>query len=196
MRLIKDKKAFTLIEMVVIIVILGILAAILIPRYNVMIDKARNTVLEAGVNNTYSYLLAQYHLEDFDDEHFFTYKRNQSSGGEAYFSRFLEVEWEALNGPGDDDNSNVVMVANPISKKEGIVNWDNPTGLGELYQQQAVYITNSSSASYSPGNQRVVNNCYKGAIVIWYDASYASNIYVYYVDSDGLQSEFHQVLNR
>lgn len=196
MRTIKNSKAFTLIEMIAIIVIIGILAAIVIPRYNAMIDRARHAVLQAGVNNTYSYLLAEHYSEDFDNEHFFTYKRNQSTGGEEYFSRFLEVEWEALNGPGDEDNSNVVMVANPISKKEGIVNWDNPTGLSELYQQQAVYITNSSSASYTVGERRVVSDCYKGAIIIWYDGSYASNIYVYYVDSDGLQSEFYQVLHR
>ena len=196
MRLIKDKKAFTLIEMVVIIVILGILAAILIPRYNVMMDKARNTVLEASVNNVYSYMLAQQYSDNFDEEHYFTYKKNQSSGGEDYFSRYLEVEWETLNGPGDADNANAVNAANVVSDKEGIVNWDNPPGLGELYQQQAVYITNSSSASYSPGDQRVVNNCYKGAVVIWYDASYASNIYIYAVDSDGLQSDKYQVLQR
>ncbi len=196
MRIFKNNKAFTLVEMIVIIVIIGILASIVIPRYNAMVERAQHAVLQAGVNNSFSYLLAQYYLEDFDDEHFFTYKRNQSTGGEEYFSRFLEVEWEALNGPGDDDNSNVVLVANPISKKEGIVNWDNPTGLSELYQQQAVYITNSSSASYTVGERRVVSDCYKGAIIIWYDASYASNIYVYYVDSDGMQSEFYQVLHR
>ena len=194
--MLKNNKAFTLIEMVIIIVIIGILAAIIIPRYNAMVDRAKSVVLEASVKNVYSYMLTQQYSGDFDEEHYFTYKKNQSSGGEDYFSRYLEVEWEMLNGPGDSDNANAVNAANIVSDKKGIVNWSNPPALSELYQQQAVYITNSSTASYTVGSPKTVNGCYKGSIVIWYDASYASNIYIYAVDSDGLQSESYQVLHR
>jgi prepilin-type N-terminal cleavage/methylation domain-containing protein len=189
-------KAFTLIEMIIVIVIIGILAAIVVPQFMSIRDTAVNAALESSVNNIYSYMAALQGLDDFDDEHYFTYKKNQSSGGEEYLSRYLEVEWEQLNGAGDDDNANLLNTANPVSNKKGIVNWNNPTSLSALYQNQAIYITNSSTASYTVDSPKTVNDCYEGATIIWYDDSYASNIYIYYADSDGLQSDSYRVIER
>ncbi len=191
-----NKRGFTLIELIIVIAILAVLAVIAIPSYKSIQKKSIDTALNASVNNLYTYIVAQKYLNHFDDEQFFTYKKNQSSGGEEYFSRFLEVEWEVLNNSGDEDNSNVLGAVNPISNKHGIVNWSNPTGLSDFYQNQAVYISNSSSASYIENAPKTVNSCYKGSIIIWYDASYASNIYVYYVDTDGVQSGNYQVIRR
>jgi prepilin-type N-terminal cleavage/methylation domain-containing protein len=193
---IRNNKAFTLIEMIIVIVIIGILAAIVVPQFMSIRDTAINAALESSVNHIYSYMAALQGLDDFDDEHYFTYKKNQSSGGEEYLSRYLEVEWEQLNGAGDDDNANLLNTANPVSNKKGIVNWNNPTSLSALYQNQAIYITNSSTASYTVDSPKTVNDCYEGAIIIWYDDSYASNIYIYYVDSDGLQSDSYRVIER
>lgn len=175
----KNNNAFTLVELVVVIAIIAILSAIAIPTYYNIIKKASDSVQYASISNLNSYMLTQQYLGEFDNEHYFTYKRFQNSGEEEYFSRFLEIEWEVVNGSGDEDNSNNLNAINQLSKKSGVVNWDNPTGLGDLYDNQALYITNSNSASYTIDSPKTVNDCYKGAIIIWYDGSYASNIYIY-----------------
>jgi prepilin-type N-terminal cleavage/methylation domain-containing protein len=51
-------KAFTLIEMIIVIVIIGILAAIVVPQFMSIRDTAVNAALESSVNNIYSYLAA------------------------------------------------------------------------------------------------------------------------------------------
>lgn len=49
----KDKKGFTLIEMIVVIVIIGILLAILVPGMFKYIERAKNKQIEVNARNAY-----------------------------------------------------------------------------------------------------------------------------------------------
>lgn len=58
--MLRNEKGFTLIELVMIIIILGILAAIAVPRYVDLQQEARNSVLDASRGALYSAAIIQY----------------------------------------------------------------------------------------------------------------------------------------
>ncbi len=180
--------------MVVVVAIISILAAVIIPFFSGYVGLAIDTKLLYSTKNLSTYLKTEMLIGGFDDEHVFTYVRS-SSGGEEYFSRYLESNWEVLNGPGDSDNSNVLGLVNNKSGKVGIVNWPSKL-LDNLYSQQALYITNDRGMSYVPGGAKTVSSYYKGSIVIWYNSTNASKIYLYYVTSDGKQSDKYYVYTK
>ena len=65
--MIKNKKGFTLIELVVVIVILGILAAIGIPNYLSTINKAKEANVIANLKTMERNLMANIHLWEVED---------------------------------------------------------------------------------------------------------------------------------
>ena len=180
-----ESKGFTLVELIVVIVIIAILAAIAIPALAGYIDKAKNKVLLANTSDLARYIQAELLYKQFDDEHIFTYKKS-GSGDVGYFSRYLEVSWEDKKGSGDADNDNILALKNPVSGKVGIVNWPNKLANDSIYFQQALYITKTNDAKYTPGTIRTLGDYYKGAVVMWYNGT---KIYLYYVSVDGKQSE-------
>ncbi len=58
--MLRNEKGFTLIELIMIIIILGILAAIAVPRYVDLQADARNAVLDASVGAIKSAAIIQY----------------------------------------------------------------------------------------------------------------------------------------
>ena len=49
MRRIKNEKGFTLLEIIAVLVILGILAAVAVPKYISLLDEARNSAAQAAI---------------------------------------------------------------------------------------------------------------------------------------------------
>ena len=59
----KNERGFTIMELLVVIVIIGVLAAIGVPAYNNMIDKARTTACQAN-RRTISTAVGMYFAEN------------------------------------------------------------------------------------------------------------------------------------
>lgn len=63
-----NKKGFTIVELVIVIAVIAILAAVLIPTFSGVIDKANNSAIEQSAANVYKlYLAENADTEDFED---------------------------------------------------------------------------------------------------------------------------------
>ena len=81
----KAKKGFTIIELVIVIAVIGILAAVLIPTFSNVIDKANATAAMEEARNAYT----QYLLETADKNDVANYNFNikvTKSGTDYYFA--------------------------------------------------------------------------------------------------------------
>lgn len=184
-----SSKGVTLVELLIVIVVMGIISAFAVPNLNKVVGNVQENLQIINMQNIKNFIDQQLLLYPVDDDHMYTYKRS-GSADDSYFSTFLETTWEVTNGPGDADNTNIVNFTNSVSGKLGVVNWhDAPALNDDLYCNQSLYITTDSDASYEINNPQTIDSCYAGSIVIWYDDNSADNIFVYYVDSEGLQTK-------
>ena len=58
MKNLKNKKGFTIVELVIVIAVIAILAAVLIPTFSNVIEKADKSAVQQGAANVYKELLA------------------------------------------------------------------------------------------------------------------------------------------
>ena len=54
----KSKKGFTIVELVIVIAVIGILAAVLIPTFTSVIDNANRSAAQSNIKNASTTLLA------------------------------------------------------------------------------------------------------------------------------------------
>jgi type IV pilus assembly protein PilA len=76
----RSKKGFTLIEMLIVIAIIAILAAIAIPTFSAQLDKANQAVDDANLRTATSLAMADYMLESYSGTKYYSATEGEESG--------------------------------------------------------------------------------------------------------------------
>ncbi len=117
--MLKDKKGFTLIELVIVIVIIAILAAVLVPSITAWVDKSKIATLKGEADSVKTAVMGQ--LVE-------TYGKDKSLAGVSYTAFADNTEfWQAAS-----DNANTTLQAQSGSepKNNGDVTFSvDPNGI-------------------------------------------------------------------
>ena len=184
---------FTLVELLIVIIIMGILAAIAIPMYLVQRDKAK----EATLKTTAHYVLIA--TEDYAGSGLVFYPYHgfestsalEAAAAATWVSSALEVSIKHAFGVNRDG-----AYTNPYSGNKAVLNTSIPYLISAGYAKYAppaVFITNDPGCRY--GSFQSASNDYfrdllKGAVIAcWNNANGVNAVEIYYVDGDGAKSE-------
>ena len=173
-RFLKTKKGFTLVEILIVVVIIGILVALAIPKFINIATTAEKAVLK--YNSTYLVKIFALNINKYGDE-----DRYDVIGSSEGLNNFLEDEIEGTQVDGNEDN-----IKNPKSRSKKILHSNSPvSGTIADGRNAAVFITGNSSYAYL-GTGSTENLI--GTIVAYFNQSDPYNVQVYYIDADGNKS--------
>lgn len=181
---IKNKKGFTLIEMIIVITILGLLAAILVPSMIHIVGNARENVLQANCAGIQSFIALA--AAKYDSDHLFQNSDDSGTGNpedQTYLGRYLETYFEQA-GYG----KNNFVIKNPYSGKTGVLNYSSYK-LPEEYRRLAVVISDNSSLEYAASLSQAEGKTYLSGCIIIYMKNGNAQIEIYYIDKNGKKSE-------
>ncbi len=189
----KCQHGFSLVELLIVIIIVGILAAIAIPMYLVQRDKAKEAALETTAHYvlvaTEDYagsglILSPYH--GFENT-----AALEAAAAATYVSSALEVSFKNAFGANRDG-----IYTNPYSGKKAVLNTSITylTNAGYAkYDPPAVFITNEPScryASFQAASNDYFRNLLRGTVIAcWNNANTVNAVEIYYVNGVGAKSE-------
>ena len=177
LKFLRSKKGFTLVEILIVIVIIGILIAIAVPKFISITTQAENAVLK--YNSTYIVKIFALNINKYEGA-----DRYSNNTNDETLNNFLEKELEGSQVEGNKDS-----IKNPRSRSEKILHSDSPvSGTVEEGKNPAVFITGNSSYLYINTDSTSTNNLI-GSIVVYINQEEPYNVQVYYIDSDGNKSE-------
>jgi type IV pilus assembly protein PilA len=181
---------FSLIEILIVIIIIGILAAIAVPLYISQRDKAK----QAALKSTAHYVIVatqDYVNSDLNK----TYRASdngsssEAANAKLYVSNALEVSIKRALGTSKDGYS-----ANPYSGKKAVLNTTTTTLTGASFTQYrppAVFITNTTGCRYASFQTQsvTIRNALQGTVVACWNTLAAVNaIEIYTVNKNGVKS--------
>ena len=80
MKNLKNKKGFTIVELVIVIAVIAILAAVLIPTFSGVIEKAQKSAAEQNAANLYKEYIASLGADEIDEAVKATYVVEDDNG--------------------------------------------------------------------------------------------------------------------
>lgn len=137
-RMIKNQKGFTIVELLIVIVVIGILAAITIVAYNGVQQRARNTQVITGTDVYYN-ALRSYHAVNG------SYPSTAGCLGASYPA---DRCWEGDSGTFDVNATLDSNLASYISKKPILATARMSIGITNNMRAGAVYVTGPARIVY------------------------------------------------
>ncbi len=125
--LLKDENGFTLIEVISVLIILGVLSAVAVPKYVALEEDAKNRAIDAGIaelNGREKLMWARYLLSDtgYTDDTVLDTALFTAMTTELYYDLGDSYKWVQLSDP-SDPNSVEISLTNPDGATGGRLNF-------------------------------------------------------------------------